>query len=330
MKRSERIGSHWLWAALAILAAAALAIPQLDDYPPSLDSIDSYGFSFGLTESVWTAEDLVNALYKEIPDQTAPYYLLLHYWGALAGQSLAAGRLISLFGGLLSLAMLYRLSRDFVSPFAALLAVFILLSSAFYAFFYAQLRYYTLQVFLSALVLWLYLRIVARKRAIARRDLAALALACCAVVSIHAFGLLMYIALSPYHLLAVRKDRLWLQVVVAAIGALILALSAIYPMLTDGVARATEVMEAAGAIEVTGGGPARQAGWHLLGTARMGDDPETSVVNSWGRSHDVKNLFIVDGSIFVTSGGVNPTSTIQALALYIADTMKKNLANLFD
>ena len=43
------------------------------------------------------------------------------------------------------------------------------------------------------------------------------------------------------------------------------------------------------------------------------------MVNAWGRSHDVKNLFIVDGSILVTSGGVNPTSTIQALALYIAD-----------
>ena len=48
---------------------------------------------------------------------------------------------------------------------------------------------------------------------------------------------------------------------------------------------------------------------HLLGTARMGTDPERSVVNEWGRSHDVKNLFIVDGSVFVTGGGVNPTST---------------------
>jgi choline dehydrogenase-like flavoprotein len=44
----------------------------------------------------------------------------------------------------------------------------------------------------------------------------------------------------------------------------------------------------------------------------------------------VRNLFIVDGSIFVTADGLNPTSTIQALALHIADTMKKNLANLFD
>ena len=69
---------------------------------------------------------------------------------------------------------------------------------------------------------------------------------------------------------------------------------------------------------------------HLLGTARMGLDPERSVVNEWGRSHDVKNLFIVDGSIWVTSGGVNPTSTIQAIALYIADQMKQRLATLFD
>lgn len=101
-------------------------------------------------------------------------------------------------------------------------------------------------------------------------------------------------------------------------------------MLAHGLARAEEVMEAAGAKEIVNNGMIRSAGWHLLGTARMGEDPKNSVVNHWGRSHDVKNLFIVDGSIFVTSGGVNPTSTIQALALYIADTMKKNLANLFD
>jgi len=101
-------------------------------------------------------------------------------------------------------------------------------------------------------------------------------------------------------------------------------------MIEHGLARAEEAMWAAGAVEVRSSGPARLTGWHLLGTARMGTDPETSVVNHWGRSHDVKNLFIVDGSIFVTGGGVNPTSTIQALALYIADTMKKNLANLFD
>ena len=101
-------------------------------------------------------------------------------------------------------------------------------------------------------------------------------------------------------------------------------------MLRHGLERGSEVMQAAGAWKVSTEGPIRMAGWHLMGTARMGTNRETSVVNEWGRSHDVRNLFIVDGSVFVTSGGVNPTTTIQALALYIADQMKKNLANLFD
>ena len=89
-------------------------------------------------------------------------------------------------------------------------------------------------------------------------------------------------------------------------------------------------MEAAGAFQVYTMNQVRDTGWHLMGTARMGTDPENSVVNEWGRSHDVKNLFIIDGSIFVTCGAVNPTTTIQALALYVADSIKKNLANLFD
>jgi choline dehydrogenase-like flavoprotein len=101
-------------------------------------------------------------------------------------------------------------------------------------------------------------------------------------------------------------------------------------MLDHAVARGKEVLEASGARETFAEAPLGVAGWHLMGTARMGTDPERSVVNDWGRCHDVRNLFIVDGSIFVTSAGVNPTNTIQALALYIADRIKKNLSNLFD
>lgn len=95
-------------------------------------------------------------------------------------------------------------------------------------------------------------------------------------------------------------------------------------------ARAEEVLQAAGAQWTQRGGVPPETGWHLMGTARMGNDPQTSVVNSWGRAHDVKNLFIVDGSIFVTCAAVNPTSTIQALALYIGDQIKKNLDKLFE
>jgi choline dehydrogenase-like flavoprotein len=53
---------------------------------------------------------------------------------------------------------------------------------------------------------------------------------------------------------------------------------------------------------------------HIMGTCRMGDDPTTSVVNADGRSWDIPNLWICDGSLFPTCGGVNPSLTIQALA----------------
>ena len=60
---------------------------------------------------------------------------------------------------------------------------------------------------------------------------------------------------------------------------------------------------------------------HLLGTCRMGNDPKTSVVDKYNRSHDVKNLFIVDGSSLVTSGRGQPTMTIQALAFRAGDNI---------
>jgi choline dehydrogenase-like flavoprotein len=84
--------------------------------------------------------------------------------------------------------------------------------------------------------------------------------------------------------------------------------------------RAFEIMQAAGAQHVWRSGPrARRGGVHLLGTARMGNDPKSSVVDKYHRSHDVPNLFVCDGSSFVTSGRGQPTMTIQALAFRAAD-----------
>ncbi|GAB7057259.1 GMC family oxidoreductase [Paenibacillus sp. YK5] len=66
---------------------------------------------------------------------------------------------------------------------------------------------------------------------------------------------------------------------------------------------------------------------HLMGGCRMGSDPENSVVNSYGQTHDIPNLFICDASIFVTSGAGNPTNTVMALASRTADYIKEK-ANL--
>ncbi len=66
---------------------------------------------------------------------------------------------------------------------------------------------------------------------------------------------------------------------------------------------------------------------HELGTCRMGNNPKTSVLNRWNQAHDVKNLFVIDGSSFVSGGSQNPTLTICALAMragdHIADLMAR-------
>jgi len=86
-----------------------------------------------------------------------------------------------------------------------------------------------------------------------------------------------------------------------------------------------EVMRAAGAEEVLQ--EARYA--HLVGACRMGKDPATSVVDGFGRSHDIANLFVCDGSVLPTQGSANPGLTIQALAARTADYLISQGAVIF-
>jgi choline dehydrogenase-like flavoprotein len=86
--------------------------------------------------------------------------------------------------------------------------------------------------------------------------------------------------------------------------------------------RQFEILQAAGAKKVWSW-PVEDINYsrHLMGTCRMGNDPRTSVVDRFNRSHDHKNLFIVDGSSLVTCGRQQPTETIQALAYRAAENM---------
>jgi choline dehydrogenase-like flavoprotein len=81
------------------------------------------------------------------------------------------------------------------------------------------------------------------------------------------------------------------------------------------MSNATQIAQAAGALK-TWSEPLRPQtqAVHLLGTCRMGNDPRTSVIDKFHRTHDVRNLFICDGSSLVTSSRGQPTATISALA----------------
>ena len=82
-----------------------------------------------------------------------------------------------------------------------------------------------------------------------------------------------------------------------------------------------ELLEASGASEIWGNEYSPGMSSHYLGTCRMGRDPKSSVVDAWGRAHDVPNLFIADSSVFVTGGAANPALTVSALALRTSEAI---------
>jgi len=94
-------------------------------------------------------------------------------------------------------------------------------------------------------------------------------------------------------------------------------------MMEDAAASAGELLEAAGAADIRLHKVPRTPGAaiHEVGTARMGLDPKSSVVDRDNQLHDVRNVFVMDGACFVSSGCQNPTLTMMAIAVRACDRL---------
>ncbi len=95
----------------------------------------------------------------------------------------------------------------------------------------------------------------------------------------------------------------------------------------DGVTCAEEMLEAAGCKDITSWNQETAPGAciHEMGTARMGRDPKTSVLNKWNQMHEVPNVFITDGSCMTSSGTQNPSITYMALTARAVDYADKQI-----
>jgi choline dehydrogenase-like flavoprotein len=100
-----------------------------------------------------------------------------------------------------------------------------------------------------------------------------------------------------------------------------------FNMSRDAVDTSVEAAEAAGFEVLSKNYEPNPPGYsiHELGTCRMGNDPKTSVLNKWNQSHDVKNLYVVDGSSFVSAGWQNPTLTIVSLAMRASEHLAEQM-----
>ena len=232
----KRLARHWALALPVLLVAAALGIAQFNRYTPSRDEFFSMHRAGFLVDGPYAPGELIENLWNEAPDHVPGFFLLLSAWGNLVSSDVAMLRLPGIFAALLSLALAYRLTRDFVAPAAGLAGLLIVACNAHYNFYYDHIRMYSCVVFMSGCVLWLYLRMTDRRQAFRARRFVAFALAVAALLGLHLINAFLFLAaLCAYHLLFARKDRGWWSVPLALVLALLCLSPALLAVATAGL-----------------------------------------------------------------------------------------------
>lgn len=235
----DRLLGHWVWVVPVLLVVAALSLRQSDLHPPAEDEFYSMSNAGWLLGGPYSPYEILDSLARNSPNHTPLYFLVLSLWGQLTTTDILLARMLSLLIALLSAAMVYRLARDLLAPVAGNLAIIIFSSLAFLNYYIAFARMYTMLALMSAIVLWLYLRITHQLVAVRRSDYLALGAAIFGLLSTFVFGAVLLVTIGVYHLIVAHKDRRWLMTSGAALIALLLFTPWLSVVVTDGLQRAT-------------------------------------------------------------------------------------------
>ncbi len=211
----NRAVNSWLPPVFVVFVAFAIAVTLIDDFPIQADgllSIHTAGYTDGYPDLLSVFDRLINKSQQHVP----AYFLALFVWGNATEWSLMMMRVLSVFYGILSLALIYRLGRDFISKEAGFFAIVMLASLTFYNIWYLPIRMYTMFVAAELLLFWVYFRTLHRKQT-TRQDYILLFLAGLLFVNTHTFSLAILLGLGVYHLLLVEKTRRWYSMTAAAL-----------------------------------------------------------------------------------------------------------------
>ena len=235
--------SHYAWVIPAILIVSALSFQQMDRITPSRDEFDSLIFANGITFNPYSPSHIIHTIQTYAPDHTPGYFLMLNIWGRITSFDVAVARLLTIFAGLITLAITYRLGNDFVGPAAGLIAVAIVASNAFFNHYYAHIRMYPMSTLASGIILWIYLRIMYQCRQVRSGDYLALFAAVFALCNLHFFNSVFLAVLGVFHLIFAPKNRRWTLVSFAVIVAVLLFIP--YPLAAaDGLIATVAVKQA--------------------------------------------------------------------------------------
>ena len=210
---SGRRNSAALWLMLPVLLLAFwLGARGLDRSPIWGDEASSVYDAGASLYGPLSPVGVWNRVAGRNPWHSPGFFIAVNLWGDAAGWDPAALRTLSLLAGLLGVAMTYRLGRDHVSVTAGVVAALVLATSMVYVHYLSRIRMYTLIVFTTTTLLWLYLHVVGLRRSPGWDWWLALFAATAAVLYTHYLAALALVPIGLYHLLAVPKNRRWWQV----------------------------------------------------------------------------------------------------------------------
>ncbi len=213
----------WLWALLPMLLAAGIAIPELDRDAFNGDEPFSLYAAGAMEEENWSLADVRDHIIAVNPQQGMGWPMLLSAWGPRAGWDELSIRSLSLFAGILTLALVYRTGREFFSPAAGLAATFLLTGSVFFHAYMVHARAFTLVSMFAGICILAYWRSALVPGPFNRRLQAALLVGATGLLFWHYYGALLLPALMLFHIFFVPRGRQWWRVIAVFGLALLIA-----------------------------------------------------------------------------------------------------------
>jgi len=206
---------HLIWCVALLLIVTAVALSRFDGHPPSTSEFKSMFNAGEVVGGPYSPVDIFMSLVNYSDQHTPGFFMILAGWGNLISWEVPILRYMSVLVALLSLAMMYRIGFDFVSPLGGIVAITVLATTAFYSFYIPHVRMYAFFTLFGLITLWLYLRILYMRGIPTKWDYRALFLAVFGFLNMQIYSVTVLFVMGVYHLLFVKKDRRWFRVSIA-------------------------------------------------------------------------------------------------------------------
>lgn len=202
---------YW-WMIPVLLLIAFIGARDLNRDVIWFDELTSIGHAGGVIDGHFSPIQVWETVAQVSPKHAPLFFELLAGWASLTGWHPATLRVLSLFFGVLTIAFMYRLGKDSLSPQVGLIAAALMGTSVFWIEYYHEIRMYTLQMMLIVLLVWLYLRAIDPKRMFRSYHWLAILVTATALLYNQPYSFFVHVMIGIYHLLFVPKNRRWYEI----------------------------------------------------------------------------------------------------------------------